>query len=67
MNEKVFKYLAVFLGIIVLWSFCSKPKRSSDAYYDVNVQTMVTASDGLDLKAVGELLKKSEDGYRLLH
>jgi hypothetical protein len=61
-NEKVFKYLAVFLGIIVLWSFCSKPKKSSDASYDVNVQTLVSASEGLDLKAVGELLKKAKDG-----
>jgi len=61
-NEKVFKYLAVFLGIIVLWSFCSKPEKKSDAVYDVDVQTIVPASDGLDLKAVGELLKKSQDG-----
>lgn len=62
MSEKVFKYLAVLLGIIVLWSFCSEPKRSDDAAYDVSVQTIVPASDGLNLKAVGELLKKSEDG-----
>ena len=60
MNENVFKYLAIFFFIIVIWSFCSGPDERSDAYYDVNVQTLVPASDGLNLKAVGELLKKAK-------
>ncbi len=60
MNENLFKFLALFFFVIVVWSFCSEPERNE--VYDVNVQTLVPASDGLDLKAVGALLKKAEDG-----
>ncbi len=59
MNEKIFKYLAIFFFIIVVWSFCTD---SSEEYYDVNVQTLVPANEGLDLKAVGSLLKKADTG-----
>jgi hypothetical protein len=63
-NERVFKVLGGFFIIIVLMSLCSKrdrnPRASSRDQYNVNVQTMVSASDGLNLKAVGELLKKAE-------
>lgn len=65
MNEKVFKYLAVILGIIVVWSFCSGPKDKGASYYDVNVQSITSASEGLDLKAVGELVKKAKDAESL--
>lgn len=61
MNENIFKYLAIFFFIIVIWSFCSEGGSNDQGdYYDVNVQTMVPASDGLDLKAVGALLKKAQ-------
>ena len=64
MNERVFKILGGFFIIIVLMSLCSKrdrrPASSSSDQYNVNVQTMSSASDGLDLKAVGVLLKKAE-------
>ena len=60
MNEKVFKYLAIFLGIVVIWALCSRPDDKADNY-DVNVQTLVSSAEGLDLKAVGELLKKTND------
>jgi hypothetical protein len=60
-SENIFKYLAVFLGIIVLWSFCSEPSRKGDEFYDVQVQNVVTANEGLDLKAVGGLVKKAKD------
>ncbi|KAA3615682.1 MAG: hypothetical protein D8M58_15930 [Calditrichaeota bacterium] len=60
MNENIFKYLAIFFFVIVIWSFCSDSNERQDEYYDVNVQTMVPAAEGLDLKAVGGLLKKAE-------
>ena len=60
MNEKVFKYLAIFLGVVVIWAMCSSPDDKPDNY-DVNVQTLVSSAEGLDLKAVGELLKKAND------
>lgn len=61
MNENVFKYLAIFFFIIVIWSFCSQDEYGDQSdSYNVNVQTMVPASEGLDLKAVGALLKKAD-------
>ena len=65
MSENIFKYLAIFFFIIVAWSFCSDPDERANEYYDVNVQTLVPASDGLDLKAVGELLKKAKTAEEL--
>jgi len=65
MNENIFKYLAIFFFIIVIWSFCSDSNASQDNSYDVNVQTMVPAAEGLDLKAVGALLKKAETAEEL--
>jgi len=64
-NENIFKYLAIFFFVVVIWSFCSDNNRPGDEYYDVNVQTMVAASEGLDLKAVGELLKKADTAEEL--
>jgi len=65
MSENIFKYLAIFFFIIVAWSFCSDPDERADEYYDVNVQTLVPANDGLDLKAVGVLLKKAKTAEEL--
>jgi len=64
-NENIFKYLAIFFFVVVIWSFCSDNNRPGEEYYDVNVQTMVAASEGLDLKAVGELLKKADTAEEL--
>lgn len=60
MNENVFKYLAIFFLVIALWSFCSEPDYEGGSY-NVEVQTLVPAKDGLDLKAVGSLLKKAKN------
>jgi len=60
MNEKVFKYLAIILGVVVIWSFCSRSEDKAENY-NVDVQTLVSSADGLDLKAVGEILKKADD------
>jgi hypothetical protein len=60
-NEKVFKYLAIFIGVVVIWAMCAGPDDSGRDNYDVNVQTMVSSAEGLDLKAVGSLLKKADD------
>jgi hypothetical protein len=57
-DEKFFKYLAGFLFVIAIWTFFRGDK--GDANYDVSVQTLTPASEGLDLKAVGELLKKAK-------
>ncbi len=66
MKENIFKYLAIFFFILVVWSFCSEPDRNEYAgNYDVTVQTLTPASDGLDLKAVGALLKKARDAESL--
>ncbi len=67
MNEKALKILGGFFIIVVLLSICNKgPRRDSTSVrqdnYDVNVQTLVPASEGLDLKAVGELLRNAKDG-----
>lgn len=69
MNENVFKFLGGFFLLIVLMSICSRRDRQPSYMteergdrYDVNVQTLVPASEGLDLKAVGDLLKEAETG-----
>lgn len=68
MNEKAFKVLGGFFLLLVLLSICNKrdrqpssrPAASSDQY-NVNVQTVVSASEGLNLAAVGDLLKDAKD------
>ncbi len=67
MNEKALKILGGFFLLIVIMSICSKRDRQASYMtqqrgdrYDVNVQTLVPASEGLDLKAVGDLLKQAD-------
>jgi len=48
------------MGVVIIWSFCSRSEERPDSY-NVEVQTIVPAAEGLDLKAVGELLKKADD------
>jgi len=56
-NEKNIKYIAIGLGVFCIWTLFF---RDSDQY-KVNVQARVAAADGLDLKAIGPLLKKSNN------
>ncbi|MBN1482550.1 hypothetical protein EH223_10935 [candidate division KSB1 bacterium] len=70
MNEKALKILGVFFVLVVLLSICNKRERqprsettrAPQEQYNVNVQTVVSASEGLNLMAVGELLKQAQDG-----
>lgn len=64
MNEKIFKYLAIFFFLIVLMSLCNK-RQPKVANYNVSVQTVTSSAEGLDLKAVGELVKKAKDAESL--
>jgi len=63
-NEKIFKYLAIFFFLIVLMSLCNK-RQPKVANYNVNVQTVTSSAEGLNLKAVGELVKKAKDAKSL--
>jgi len=67
LKENVFKYLALFFFFMVIWSFCRGPEESvqNGDVYDVTVQTLTPASEGLDLRAVGALLKKAKDAETL--
>lgn len=60
MQEKYFRYMVILFFAIsflmVLAGFFSTDDR-----YNVNVTQMVSADQGLDLKAVGEILKKSQN------
>jgi len=61
-NENTFKLLiGIFLLFFVMNIVCNNQKKQTPTYGDINVTTMVTAADGLDLKAVGELVKEVPD------
>jgi hypothetical protein len=65
MNEKIFKTLAaIFFGLVVI-SFFWPSGGSRSNNYNVNVQTVSYAADGLDLSAVGKLLEKAKDAADL--
>lgn len=69
MAEKYLKIMAIAFFCIAGLALCVGV-TSSDETYDVNVTQMVDADKGLDLRAVGEILKKSktaEDFERLLN
>ena len=63
MSERSYQYLVGVLVVIVLigvfWP--SKPKEK----YNVNITTLETAADGLDLQAVGGLVKKAQTAEHL--
>ena len=63
MSEKSYKIIIGILIAVVLWSILkpSKPKQE----YNVDVATVVTAADGLDLQAVGGLIKKAKNAEDL--
>jgi hypothetical protein len=55
------KFIAIALGIFCFWTIFFKDSDN----YDVKVQTNVQASDGLNLKLIGPLLKKAKDAEGL--
>ncbi len=63
MNEKIFKGLAgIFIFLIAISFFWP---GGGEKNYNVNVQTMVYAGDGLDLATIGTLLKKAKNAEDL--
>jgi hypothetical protein len=60
-NDSFTKLIAVVLSVYFLWVVFLK---DSDEY-NVNVQTSVSASDGLNLKTIGPLLKTAKDAEDL--
>lgn len=61
MAEKYFKYLVIIFFAISIFMVINGLFFSSEDNYNVNVTQMVSADKGLDLKAVGEVLKKAKD------
>lgn len=71
MTEKVTNFFVIgFIGIIILSIITPSCDKVDNNNYNVTVQTQVTAADGLNLNAVGDLLKKTkstEEFERLLN
>jgi hypothetical protein len=64
-SEKNLKIIIVIFIVVFLWMFLFG-RSSGPRYGDVNIQAMAaTAADGLDLKAVGELVKQARDAEEL--
>ncbi len=61
MKESNLIILVVFFAVLSVYSFL--PKKSDN--YNVNISSSVAASDGLDLKAVGALIKEVKDAKDL--
>ncbi len=64
MSEKTLKIIIAVFAVIVLWMFISG-RSSRPRYGDINVQSVVSAAEGLDLKAAGELVKKAKNAEEL--
>ncbi|MBW2184791.1 MAG: hypothetical protein JRF49_13145, partial [Deltaproteobacteria bacterium] len=62
MSEKNLKIIIVIFIVVFLWMFLFG-RSSGPRYGDVNIQA--TAANGLDLKAVGELVKQARNGEEL--
>jgi hypothetical protein len=61
-SEKNLKIIIVIFIVVFLWMFLFG-RSSRPRYGDVNIQA--TAANGLDLKAVGELVKQARDAEEL--
>jgi len=61
MKESHIGIFVVIFGVVAVFSFF--PKKSDN--YNVNINSSVAASDGLDLKAVGALIKEVKDAEDL--
>lgn len=64
MSEKNLRIIIIIFIVVFLWMFLFG-RSSRPRYGDVNIQAMATAANGLDLKAVGELVKQSRDAEDL--
>ncbi len=65
MSEKNLKIIIVIFIVVFMWMFLFGSSKGP-RYGDVNIQAMAaTAADGLDLKAVGELVKQARDAEEL--
>ncbi len=62
MNEKYLKYFMWFFFGLVLWSFLQGPREEN---YNINIMAQTNAADGLDLQAVGSLVKKAKNAEDL--
>ena len=60
MSENLLKGLAVLFIVIALWGIFRSPRKQPDQY-NVNVTSIAPAADGLDLRALGGLVKKARD------
>ena len=65
MHESFFKILVWCFVIVVAWAVFSGGCARKVQRYNVDVQTTVSAADGLDLQAVGDLLKRAKDAEQL--
>ncbi len=65
MDESFFKFLTWCFIIVVAWAIFSGGCSKKQDRYNVEVQTMVSAADGLDLQAVGDLLKRAKTAEQL--
>ena len=63
MDEKFYQILVGIMVVVIIISVIKPSSKTSD--YNVDVTTSVSAADGLDLKAVGTLLKKANDAESL--
>ena len=64
-SEKKLKIIIGIFIVVFLWMFLFG-RNSGPRYGDVNIQAMAaTAADGLDLKAVGELVKQARNAEDL--
>jgi len=64
-SEKNLKIIIVIFIVVFMWMFLFGSSKGP-RYGDVNIQAMAaTAADGLDLKALGELVKQARDAEEL--
>ncbi len=63
MSEKSLKIIVILFIAFVAWQLLSSGDDNSQ--YNVNVKSVVTADEGLDLSAVGSLLKEAKDAEAL--
>ncbi len=67
MSEKTLKFIVIAFFLVLLGTLfsgpCNKPRHGN---VNINIQTTTAyAADGLDLQAVGELVKKAKDAEHL--
>lgn len=65
MSESFFKFLTWGFVILIFFAVFSPSCSKKTDNYKVDVQTVVSAADGLDLQAVGDLLKKAKTAEEL--